>query len=364
MSKNHYSIIMAGGVGSRFWPMSRAARPKQFLDILGTGSTLLEMTYERLNKIIPRENILVVTNRDYGDLVKEQLPGLPEENILLEPLRRNTAPCIAYASYKIQQRNPDARMVVAPSDHLILQEDRFLKVIQEGLRFVGEEDSLLTIGIPPSRPETGYGYIQANGAGKAGNKYRDLKKVKTFTEKPDLKLAKIFYESGEFFWNSGIFFWSVKSILDAFGLHLPEIFSLFSEGEGKYDTDEELSFIDYAYSECKNISIDYGVMEKAENVCVIISDFGWSDLGTWGSLHEQLNKDSEGNVLVGKDIMTYDVNGCLVNVPDDKLVVLQGLEDFIVVETRDVLLICRMEDEQKIRNIVNDVRIQKDGTYI
>lgn len=355
---------MAGGVGSRFWPMSRAARPKQFLDILGTGKTLLEITFERLNRIIPAENILVVTNRDYGDLVREQLPGLPEDNILLEPSRRNTAPCIAYASYKIMERDPDARIVVAPSDHLILKEDKFLKVVQDGLRFVGEEDALLTIGIPPSRPETGYGYIQANGAESSGSKYRNLRKVKTFTEKPDLKLAKVFVESGEFFWNAGIFFWSVKSIINAFNEHLPEMYSLFSEGEGKYNTTEEAEFIEYAYAECRNISIDYGIMEKADNVCVITSDFGWSDLGTWGSLHDQMKQDKKRNVLIGKEVLTYDVEGCLVNVPEDKLVVLQGLEDFIVVETGDVLLVCRREDEQKIRNIVNDVRIQKGGTYI
>jgi mannose-1-phosphate guanylyltransferase len=363
MDKNNYGVIMAGGVGSRFWPMSRAARPKQFLDILGTGHTLLEITFKRLKKIIPAENILVVTNRDYGSLVREQLPELPEENMLLEPSRRNTAPCIAYASYKIKERNPGARMVIAPSDHLILDENKFLKVIQDGLKFVASEMALLTIGIPPSRPETGYGYIQANGSEKTAGEYRNVKKVKTFTEKPDLKLARIFYESGEFYWNSGIFFWSVESILSAFQLHLPDAYSVFSEGEGKYDTVEEGEFIDYAYAECKNISIDYGIMEKAENVFVITSDFGWSDLGTWGSLHEQLRKDKSGNSVVGKQVLTYDVNRCLINVPENKLVVLQGLEDFIM-ETNDVLLICRMEDEQKIRNIVNDVRIQRGDNYI
>lgn len=364
MDKNNYGVIMAGGVGSRFWPMSRAARPKQFLDILGTGNTLLEITFDRLKRIISTENILVVTNRDYGLLVREQLPDIPERNILLEPSRRNTAPCIAYASYKIRERNPAARMVVAPSDHLILKEDKFLNVVQDGLQFVAEEKALLTLGITPSRPETGYGYIQANGPGKMAKKVSNLKRVKTFTEKPDLKLAKVFLESGEFFWNSGIFFWSVESILDAFNAYLPEMYAVFSEGEGKYDKPAETAFIEYAYSDCKNISIDYGIMEKAENVFVITSDFGWSDLGTWGSLHDHLEKDRQDNAVVGKEVMTYDVKGCLVNVPQDKLVVLQGLEDFIVVETNDVLLVCRMEDEQKIRNIVNDVRIQQGDTYI
>ncbi len=354
---------MAGGIGSRFWPMSRAEKPKQFLDILGTGQTLLEMTFERLNKVVPAENILVVTNKNYGPLVHEQLPLLPEENILLEPARRNTAPCIAYASYKIRERNPEANIVVAPSDHLILKESKFLKVVESGLKFVAKEKALLTIGIPPSRPETGYGYIQANGSTKSASS-RNLKKVKTFTEKPDLKLAKVFFESGEFFWNSGIFCWSVESILDSFCRYLPDIHTLFAEGVGKYDTSEELEFIDYAYAECKNISIDYGVMEKADNVYVITSDFGWSDLGTWGSLHDQLKTDRMKNAIIGKEVMTYDVKGCLVNVPEDKLVVLQGLEDFIVVETNNILLICRLEDEQKIRNIVNDVRIQKGDHYI
>jgi mannose-1-phosphate guanylyltransferase len=364
MDKKNYCVIMAGGVGSRFWPMSRAGRPKQFLDILGTGKTLLEITFDRFRTIIPAENILVVTNRDYGELVREQLPDLPDSNILLEPSRRNTAPCIAYASYKIKERNRDARMVVAPSDHLILNEDKFLNVVQDGLKFVGEEESLLTIGIQPSRPETGYGYIQANGSGKAGSKYKNLKKVKTFTEKPDPDLARVFFESGEFFWNAGIFFWSVKSILKAFQHHLPEMYAVFSEGAGKYDTNAEIEFIDSAYADCKNISIDYGVMEKAENVCVITSEFGWSDLGTWGSLHDQMKKDKQDNVLNGKEILTYDVKGCLVNSPGKKLMVLQGLEEFIVVDTEDVLLICRMQDEQKIRNIVNDVRIRKGDTYI
>ena len=355
---------MAGGIGSRFWPMSRTQRPKQFLDILGTGHSLLQLTYERFRKIIPNENILIVTNRDYGSLVSEQLPEIPELNILLEPARRNTAPCIAYASYKIKERNENARMVVAPSDHMILKEEKFIKVVQDGLNFVGDVDSLLTIGIPPSRPETGYGYIQANGPSQAGTKYRNLKKVKTFTEKPDLKLAKVFHESGEFFWNSGIFFWSVESILAAFNNYLPDVDSVFSEGSGKYDTSKEITFINSAYSDCKNISIDYGIMEKADNVCVITSDFGWSDLGTWGSLYDQMKKDKTKNVLIGKEVITYDVSGCLVNASDNKLIVLQGLEDYIIVETDDVLLVCRMEDEQRIRNIVNDVRIQKGDTYI
>ena len=353
---------MAGGVGSRFWPISRSAKPKQFLDILGTGKTLLEQTFERFRKIIPVDQILVVTNRDYGPLVREQLPEIPEENILLEPLRRNTAPCIAYASYKIFKKNPNAKMIVAPSDHLILYEDKFLKIVQQGLEFVEQEKALLTLGIPPSRPETGYGYIQVDGKKKGAAK--NLHAVKTFTEKPDLKLAKVFLESGEFFWNAGIFFWSIDTILESFSQHLPEMNAIFAEGSGKYYGDEENEFISEAYSRCKNISIDYGIMEKAENVYAITSDFGWSDLGTWGSLHDHLEKDKEGNAIVGDKLMTYDIKNCLVHVPKDKLVVLQGLENFIVVESDDVLLVCKMEDEQKIKSIVTDVKIQQGDKFV
>jgi mannose-1-phosphate guanylyltransferase len=353
---------MAGGVGSRFWPISRSAKPKQFLDILGTGKTLLEQTFGRFQKIIPEERILVVTNQEYGALVREQLPELPEENILLEPLRRNTAPCIAYASYKILRKDPDAKLIVAPSDHLIMDEDKFLKIVKQGLEFVSDENALLTLGIPPSRPETGYGYIQVNGI--RNGKSKNLRSVKTFTEKPDLKLAQVFLESGEFFWNAGIFFWSIPTIIDSFERYLPEMASIFAEGEDKYYTPGETAFITEAYSDCKNISIDYGIMENADNVHVITSDFGWSDLGTWGSLRDHLEKDDQGNAIVGETAMTYDLDNCLVHVPKDKLVVLQGLQDYVVVESDDVLLVCKMEDEQKIKNIVNDVRVQRGSEFI
>lgn len=354
---------MAGGIGSRFWPISRTSKPKQFLDILGTGSTLLQLTYERFRKIIPEGNILVVTNRNYGDLVREQIPGIPEENILLEPLRRNTAPCIAYASYKILQKNAGARIVVAPSDHLILNERKFLNVVKDGLDFVAGENALLTLGIPPSRPETGYGYIQVNGGAKDSNNNKNLKSVKTFTEKPDLKLAQVFLESGEFFWNAGIFFWSAGSIIGAFNRYLPEIGAVFAEGRDKFYGPEEQSFVEDAYSNCKNISIDYGIMEKADNVYVITSDFGWSDLGTWGSLHDHLELDNSGNAIHGEKVMPYDLDNCLVHVPDDKLMVIQGLKDCIVVESENVLLICKMEDEQKIRNYVMDVKLKHGDEF-
>ena len=307
---------------------------------------------------------MVVTNKDYGEMVKEQIPEIDENNILLEPLRRNTAPCIAYACYKIRHRNPDACLVVAPSDHLILKEELFIEIIKHGLDFVRKENALLTLGIVPSRPETGYGYIQVDSDYKASGKMNNLRKVKTFTEKPDYELAKVFVESGEFYWNSGIFFWSLTSIFEAFEKHLPDINSIFNEGRRSYYTKSEARFIAKAYAECKNISIDYGIMEEAENVYVITSDFGWSDLGTWGSLYEQLEKKENNNSITGSRVISYDLNNCLVNVPEDKLVVLQGLNDYIVVESDNILLVCRMEDEQKIRNFVNDVKMQFGDEFI
>jgi len=364
MDSNNYCIIMAGGVGSRFWPLSRSSKPKQFLDILGTGSSLLRQTFDRFVQIIPAENILIVTSLDYGDIVREQIPEMSEENILLEPLRRNTAPCIAYASYKIKKKNPDARIVVAPSDHLIIKESKFLKVVEKGLAFVGSENALLTLGITPSRPETGYGYIQVNGEAPKPTKDKSISPVKTFTEKPDNKMARVFLESGEFYWNAGIFFWSLDSILKALQRYLPEVDSIFSEKEEVYNTNREKKYIANAYAGCKNISIDYGVMEKAANVYVLTSDFGWSDLGTWGSLYEQKKKDKAKNSITGQNVMSYDLQNCFVNLPDDKLAVIQGLDDYIVVESDGILLICNKKEEQKIKNFVNDVRLQKGEDHI
>jgi mannose-1-phosphate guanylyltransferase len=364
MNKNNYCVIMAGGVGSRFWPLSRSVKPKQFLDILGTGKTLLRQTFERFTRIIPLKNILVVTSANYGSIVKEQIPELDENNILLEPLRRNTAPCIAYASYKIRHRNPNASIIVAPSDHLIIKEELFIEIVKQGLDFVRKEEALLTLGIIPSRPETGYGYIQVDGDFKPTGKKNNIRKVKTFTEKPDYELAKVFVESGEFYWNSGIFFWSLPSILNALERYLPDVNSIFFEGISSYYLKSESSFISKAYAECKNISIDYGIMEEADNVYVLTSDFGWSDLGTWGSLYDQLEKKENNNSITGNRVITYDLNNCLVNVPDDKLVVLQGLNDYIIVESDNILLVCRMEDEQKIRNFVNDVKMQFGDDFI
>jgi mannose-1-phosphate guanylyltransferase len=353
---------MAGGVGARFWPMSKTSHPKQFIDILGTGETLIQQTFNRFLKICPAENILIVTNQQYKELVLEQLPQINENQVLCEPSRRNTAPCIAYANYKILSENPNARIVVAPSDHIIMKEDVFVKVISEALQVVADNDWLLTIGIKPSRPDTGYGYIQYNGD-ETYAKNKDIRKVKTFTEKPELEMAKQFLESGDFLWNAGIFIWSLKSILNAFENYLPEVDSLFKKGIGKYNTPEEAAFIDETYSVCTNISIDYGIMEKASNVYVYAADLGWSDLGTWGSLYEIREKDENGNAIVGKNVMTYGTKNCIVTVPDNKLVVVQGLEDYIITEKNHALLICRKEDEQMIRNIVNDIRIEKGEHY-
>ncbi len=363
MDKNNFCVIMAGGIGSRFWPYSRTQKPKQFLDILGIGKTLLQQTFDRFADICSEENILIVTNADYEKFVREQLPGIKPSGILLEPLRKNTAPCIAYANYKINKINPEANIVVAPSDHLIQNEKKFKEKILDGFEFVRNNDALLTLGIKPDRPETGYGYIQVLNGKKFGTK-SNLNKVKTFTEKPDYDLAKVFFESGEFFWNSGIFIWSLSSIMNAFDKHLPEIDSLFREGIRFYDTDKENEFILKTYSKCKNISIDYGIMEKADDVYVLCSDFGWSDLGTWGSLFENLKKDKNNNAITGQNVFDYDVKGSVIKVSDDKLVVLQGLEDYIVVETDNILLICKKKDEQKIKQFVNDVKLRKGEGYI
>jgi mannose-1-phosphate guanylyltransferase len=356
MDNNSYCVIMAGGIGSRFWPLSKIKKPKQFLDILGTGRTLLQQTFDRFIQLMPPDHVFIVSNLEYKELIREQLPDVPEENILLEPLRRNTAPCIDYANFRIAQINPDAEIVVAPSDHLIVKEEEFLRCVKDGLDFVATNDALLTMGIVPSRPETGYGYIQSKQTKIPGYESTGFRKVKTFTEKPDLDMAKVFLESGDFYWNAGIFFWSLKNIMHAFESYLPEIHSLFKEGEGKYGTDKEDGFIQVTYSNCRNISIDYGIMEKAENVYVLISDFGWSDLGTWGSLYDQLSKDDQRNSVTGKHVFMYDSSGNIVKVQDDKLVVLQGLKDYVVVQNDNIILVCRLDEEQKIKQFVNEIR--------
>ena len=361
MNNNNYCVIMAGGVGSRFWPISKTSKPKQFLDILGTGRSLLQQTFDRFTKIIPAKNILIVSHEQYKDLIFEQLPGIHPNQVLLEPMRKNTAVCIAYANFKILKENQNANIIVAPSDHLILRENEFLDVISKGLEFTQNTNALLTIGIKPSRPETGYGYIQVNGEMCKSN---SIKKVKTFTEKPNLEMAKIFYESGEFFWNSGIFIWSLNSILHSFDLFMPDLNAQFQDAIDTLNTPKEIEFVHSLYPKCKSISIDYAIMEKAENVHVICADFGWSDLGTWGSLYTHLDKDDSQNAVVGNNVFLYNSNNCIVNIPSDHLAVVHGLDDYIVVESEGVLLICKKEEEQRIKDFVNDIKIHKGEAYI
>lgn len=349
---------MAGGIGSRFWPMSTSKNPKQFHDVLGIGKSLLQMTVERYLPICEERNIFIVTNENYKGLVKEQLPNFSDEQILLEPSRKNTAPCIAYAAYKIHQQNPDAKMIVAPSDHLIVKEAEFQETIAEALNAADTFGQLVTIGIKPNRPDTGYGYIQFEEGDSV------VRSVRTFTEKPSLDIAQRFLDSGDFYWNSGMFIWSSATIVDAFEKYLPEIGKLFDEIKGDFYSDQEISSINRIYPLCKNISIDYGIMEKAENVSVILADLGWSDLGTWGSLYTHIEPDDSKNAIVGKNVLTYDANDNMIKVSDDKLVVIQGLNDFIVVENDNTLLICKKRDEQKIKQFVTDIKSKKGDQFI
>jgi mannose-1-phosphate guanylyltransferase len=361
MNKNYYAIIMAGGIGSRFWPISRTSHPKQFIDILGTGKTLIQNTYDRFLKVCPKENIYVVTNENYTGLVKKQLPDMADDQILTEPVMRNTAPCVAYGCFKIESINPDAAIVVAPSDHLILDEAAFITAIEKSLQTATEKDCLVTLGIKPSRPDTGYGYIQYTD----NTINEEFHKVKTFTEKPSVDIAKTFIQSGDFLWNAGIFVWSAKAIVDAFNNYLPEMHEIFAEARSVYNTDEEKTFVHKIYQRCINISIDYGIMEKASNVYVLPSEFGWSDLGTWASIYQLADKDYVGNAVIPSEkVIMYDSSNCMVNVPGEKLVILQGLHDFIVVESNNSLLICPRDQEQNIKQVVADVKNKFGTKYI
>ncbi|TRX72615.1 mannose-1-phosphate guanylyltransferase [Carboxylicivirga sp. M1479] len=355
MNNNTHCVIMAGGVGSRFWPLSTTQTPKQFLDILGTGKSLLRQTFERFVSICPINNFLVVTSHSYKNLVLEQLPELKPEQVLSEPLRRNTAPCIAFANAVIKTQNPEANVVVTPADHLILNETVFRDKITEGLKFVEDKDTLLTLGIKPSRPETGYGYIQVEEKEGLPDNFN---KVKTFTEKPNLEMAKILLDSGEFFWNSGIFIWSLKSIEKAYNKHLKEIASLFTAYGPNIGTDKEEQSLYDTYMDCKNISIDYGVMEKANNVYVQIVDFGWSDLGTWTSLHENSERNNRDNAVLSGKVLLYDTEGSVVHLPKDKVGVIQGLKNYIIVQSDKSLLICPKENEQQIRQFTTDLKTE------
>lgn len=345
---------MAGGIGSRFWPMSTSKIPKQFLDVLGNGETLLQQAFRRLSKICPPSQILIVTNTDYKDICKKQLPNIKEQNILCEPARRNTAPCIAYASFKIQHENRDANIIVAPSDHLITNEDEFERIVKECLEVSAQKDYLITLGIKPSRPETGYGYIQFSE--KSCKENETLRKVKTFTEKPNLEIAQQFLDSGDFLWNSGMFIWSVSSIVLSIEKLLPEMYEVFLEGKELYNTDDEIDFINRVFPTCKNISIDYGIMEKSKNVFVYPSDFGWSDLGTWGSLENHIEADEFNNTLISKQVLLYDSENNIVKLPKEKVAVIQGMDGYIIVDTKEALLICKKEEEQKIKQFVADIK--------
>ena len=357
--KNNHLVIMAGGVGSRFWPMSTPDYPKQFIDVLGCGRTLIQLTADRFKGICPSENVWVVTSEKYAETVKEQLPEIADDHILREPCRRNTAPCIAYVSWKIKARNPKANMVVTPSDHIVMNVTEFRRVIDSAMKFTADSDAILTLGMKPTRPETGYGYIQIDEPA-GGNFY----KVKTFTEKPELELAKVFVESGEFYWNSGLFMWNVNTIIKASEDLLPELASKLAPGKDIYATDKEKAFIEENFPACPNVSIDFGIMEKADNVYVSLGDFGWSDLGTWGSLYDLSERDPEGNVTLKCHSLIYNSKNNMVVLPKGKLAVIDGLEGFLIAESDNVLLICRKDEEHAIRKYVNDAQMQLGDDFI
>jgi mannose-1-phosphate guanylyltransferase len=371
--KNHtYVAIMAGGVGSRFWPGSREARPKQFLDMLGVGKSLLRLTFERFLPICPASNIFIVTNAAYKSLIKEQIPEITDNQILCEPSRNNTAPCVAYTAFKLAALDPDANFVIAPSDHIVLKENAFLEKIQLALGFAAANDALVTLGIQPSRPDTGYGYIQMEqtplsswrGAGGEALAAPGIFKVKRFAEKPDLGTAKQFVASGEYLWNAGIFVWNVRSIRAAFENLSPDIFQILRQGDGLWNTPGEQDFIDKNYPTTPNISVDFAIMEKAKNVFTVPAEFGWSDLGTWASLYEECPKDERGNVLQGDKILALDVADCLVRTPKGKLVVLKDLRDYIVVDEGDALLVYPKSKEQEIKQVTVLVKEKFGGTYL
>lgn len=351
---------MAGGIGSRFWPESRTSFPKQFIDILGTGRSLIQWTYQRFKHICPQENIYFITNQQYISTLKQQIPELRDENIISEPSRKNTAPCAAYFAHKMMALNPKANIIMSPADHLIMDERAFERTTFDALDFVAHHEALLTLGIKPTRPDTGYGYIQYDVEEELDKVYR----VKTFTEKPSLDLARTFLKSGDFLWNSGIFVWNVKTIMDALEKYLPEMHDVFLQAKDVYNTPKEFDKVNALYSQCTNISIDYGIMEKAKNVYVIPSYFGWCDLGTWESAYENSEKDYLGNAVYGKNVMVVDASECMIKVPDNKLLVVQGLEKFIVIDTKDVLLICERNREQQIKEYVAEVKRNKGDKYL
>ena len=355
MNKNNYAIIMAGGVGTRFWPKSKKSLPKQFIDILNTGETLIQSTFKRLSNCIRAENIYIVTNKNYAQLCIDQLK-IKKENIFLEPIMRNTAPCIAYSSFKIKQKNPEANILVCPSDHVVHDNNLFSEIIGECLKISATSEIIVTLGISPTRPDTGYGYIQYEQ-----NEINDdskIKKVKTFTEKPSQSLALQFIDSGDFLWNSGMFIFNVNTIINSFKTHLNEIYEIFNDASDIYWTAKEVKYIERFFPACKNISIDYGILEKSDNVYVYPSNFGWSDLGTWGSIYAISEKDENQNIVKGEKVIAYDCTNSIFNISDDKLLIAHGLDNYIVIESNNNILICKKEDEQQVKNFVNDIKVK------
>jgi len=350
---------MCGGIGSRFWPYSRTTRPKQFIDFLGTGRSLLQMSYDRILPIVDKRNIIILTNEQYADKVREQLPDLSDSQLLLEPARRNTAPCIAWAAHHIAALDPEASIIVTPSDHLITREAEFERCVRRGFDFVESHDALLTLGILPTRPETGYGYIQV---GEQVD--REFHKVKTFTEKPDLELAQTFIRTGEFFWNSGIFLWKARNIISAMAAYAPDIDAVFQAGKDTFGTAGEKEFIAAAFPSCMSISVDYAVMERADNVYVETVTFGWNDLGTWSALYDMSPKNRDGNVTQLCQVIAYNANGNIFAVKEDKLIVVDGLNDYIIADSGDVLLICPKAREQRIKQMVNDAKVNFGDKYL
>ena len=345
---NNHLVIMAGGVGSRFWPMSTAEKPKQFIDVLGVGKTLIQLTVERFGNLVAPENVWVVTNQKYAPIVEEQLPNIPQTNILCEPCRRNTAPCIAYVSWRIKSNDPKANIVVTPSDHIVMDTAEFQRVIKECMRFTSETDAIVTLGMKPNRPETGYGYIQAD-LSTSSLRNKEIYRVDSFREKPDLKTAEQYIKKNYYFWNAGIFIWNVNTIVNAFRIYQPAMAKIFESMQSVYGTDKEQAFINERFPECENISVDYAIMEKAEEIFVCPADFGWSDLGTWGSLHGQSKKDLYGNATIGQNISLIESHNCIVHTTQEKKVVIQGLDGYIIAEKDDTLLICKLSEEQRIK---------------
>tara|TARA_R110000868_G_scaffold774_8_gene5651 strand:+ start:4632 stop:5711 length:1080 start_codon:yes stop_codon:yes gene_type:complete len=358
MNKNYYAVLMAGGVGSRFWPISTTDYPKQFHDMLGTGDTLIQKTFKRLNKFVPKENILILTNERYNDLVLEQLPLVKQNQVVLEPAMRNTAPCILYAALKIQKENPDAVMIVAPSDHWIEDELAFATDVQTCFDKCEKENVLCTLGIKPTFPNTGFGYIEFEKGNSTG-----LKKVNQFREKPDYETAKEFLAQGNFLWNAGIFMWSVKTIVDAFKNYQPSQYELFEKGIAIYNTSSEQEFINENYPKAENISIDYAILEQSKSIFVLPATFDWNDLGTWGSLYDKLDKDENSNAVVNSKVLSQDANGNMIRSPKGKIVVVDGLNDYIIVDKEEVLLIYPKSKEQDIKQVLIKVKDKFGNQY-